>query len=225
LKGKKDLVAKLKQDSLLSANQKAADGLNELDLLFDFLEAFGISNLVQFDLSLARGLDYYTGLIMEAIMTDGEVGSIAGGGRYDNLVGMFSPKNQIPCVGFSIGIERIFSVLEARMAKDATRLRSTSIDVFVAASGDSLLLERMKLCNDLWAAGLNAEFSYKKKPKYLDQVSHCEKQKIPLMVILGPAELEKGCVLVKCGTDSQDRGTSVEVEQLVDNLKCRLKLQ
>jgi len=69
---------------------------------------------ISFDFSLARGLDYYTGLIYEAVLTDTDkVGSIAGGGRYDTLVGMFSSKS-IPAVGVSIGIERVFAILEER---------------------------------------------------------------------------------------------------------------
>lgn len=89
---------------------------------------------VSFDLSLARGLDYYTGVIYEAILLqtekaekkkDGEtvgVGSVAGGGRYDDLVGMFSSKHtKIPCVGFSIGVERIFSILKQKAAKVCNR--------------------------------------------------------------------------------------------------------
>jgi histidyl-tRNA synthetase len=68
-----------------------------------------------FDLSLARGLDYYTGLIYEAVLTDTDrVGSIAAGGRYDDLLGMFSNKS-VPAVGVSIGIERVFNILEEKM--------------------------------------------------------------------------------------------------------------
>jgi histidyl-tRNA synthetase len=70
----------------------------------------GIKN-VSFDLSLARGLDYYTGIIQETVLEGANIGSISGGGRYDELVGMFSPV-AIPCVGASIGIERVFTILE-----------------------------------------------------------------------------------------------------------------
>jgi histidyl-tRNA synthetase len=70
---------------------------------------------MSFDLSLARGLDYYTGLIYEAVLTDSDkFGSIAGGGRYDDLLGMFSSKS-IPAVGVSIGIERVFNILEEHL--------------------------------------------------------------------------------------------------------------
>jgi len=68
---------------------------------------------VIFDLSLARGLDYYTGMIMETILIDNNIGSVSGGGRYDSLVGMFAGKS-IPSVGISIGIERIFNLLELK---------------------------------------------------------------------------------------------------------------
>jgi len=79
---------------------------------------------ILFDFSLARGLDYYTGLIYECVFTDTDrVGSIAGGGRYDGLVGMFSGKD-IPAVGASIGIERVFAILEEKVASK-TRATST----------------------------------------------------------------------------------------------------
>jgi len=77
------------------------------------LGALNCLNNVIFDLSLARGLDYYTGNIYEAVLTGAHVGSIAGGGRYDELIGMFSGK-KIPAAGFSVGIERIFIILEEK---------------------------------------------------------------------------------------------------------------
>ena len=84
-----------------------------MELLFKYLDAFEMNSKVAFDLSLARGLDYYTGLIYEIVLTDATlgIGSISGGGRYDDLIGMFS-QNQIPSVGGSIGLERLFSILE-----------------------------------------------------------------------------------------------------------------
>lgn len=88
-----------------------------MELLFKYLEALGIIDYFSFDFSLARGLDYYTGLIYEAVLTDtNRVGSISGGGRYDGLIGMFSGKD-IPSVGGSIGIERIFSILEEKASE------------------------------------------------------------------------------------------------------------
>lgn len=83
--------------------------------LFNYLEAMGRIAKISFDMSLARGLDYYTGMIYEIVLKDKamEVGSISGGGRYDDLIGMFC-NHQIPAVGGSIGIERVFAILESK---------------------------------------------------------------------------------------------------------------
>jgi len=86
-----------------------------------------------FDLSLARGLDYYTGLIFEAVLEGAEVGSIAGGGRYDDLIGMFSNK-KIPSVGGSLGISRILGILEEKFKKSST-IRSNESLVLVSNIG------------------------------------------------------------------------------------------
>ena len=96
-----------------------------METLFTYLESMDCLKHISFDFSLARGLDYYTGLIYEAVLTDpsNKVGSIAGGGRYDELVGMFSGK-QIPSVGVSIGIERVFAILEEKY-KNNPLIRST----------------------------------------------------------------------------------------------------
>lgn len=81
------------------------------------------------------------------------MGSVAGGGRYDELVGMFDPKGRkVPCVGVSIGVERIFSLMEAK--KKDQGIRSSPIDVYVATAQKGLLEDRMKICTTLWHAGI-----------------------------------------------------------------------
>lgn len=85
---------------------------------------------------------------------DISVGSVAGGGRYDNLVGMFDPKHkQVPCVGVSIGVERIFAVLEGKQAAASKKIRTTEVEVYVASAQKNLFEERMKLCRELWDEG------------------------------------------------------------------------
>lgn len=193
LKGQRDLLEKLLADEKLSANESMKQGIADLSQLFEYLEAFDALDKVSFDLGLARGLDYYTGLIYE-VVTEGSaptatssadgaaakpskkksgkgnaededrsndptvgVGSVAAGGRYDNLVGMFSGKTQIPCVGISFGVDRIFSITKARMAADksAEQVRGNDVDVFVMAfGGKGLLKERMEICSKLWGAGI-----------------------------------------------------------------------
>ena len=200
-KGRADVIDYLNSQDALKANARMAKGVEDMSLLFSYLDAFSILERVEFNLSLARGLDYYTGLIYE-VVTEGSappsststtstngipttskpkssrkpkdadedrsndpsvgVGSVAAGGRYDGLVGMFSGKSQIPCVGISFGVDRIFSITKARMEADAAAaaaVRSTEVDVYVMALGFSksftgLLPERMQVCRTLWDAGI-----------------------------------------------------------------------
>lgn len=87
---------------------------------------------------------------------------MAGGGRYDNLVGVFDGRNkQVPCVGVSIGVERIFSVLEARIAFTNEKVRTTEVEVYVATAQKNLFEHRMKLCNDLWKGGFKVALALK----------------------------------------------------------------
>lgn len=97
----------------IAKNDDGKKGLEDLKLLYKYASQMGISQNLNFDLSLARGLDYYTGLIFEAVVLgDVEVGSIAAGGRYDNLVSSLQENHNVSCVGLSVGIERLFAIFE-----------------------------------------------------------------------------------------------------------------
>lgn len=127
----RELLQKLKDEEIFKGHKSGEETIKEMETLFNYLEAFNCLDNLSFDFSLARGLDYYTGLIYEAVLTDtNRVGSIAGGGRYDGLVGMFSGK-QIPAVGVSIGIERVFAILEEKSKEDFT-IRPTETQIFIA---------------------------------------------------------------------------------------------
>ncbi|XP_028909314.1 histidine--tRNA ligase, mitochondrial-like [Ornithorhynchus anatinus] len=201
------LVERLLQDPQLAQSKQARAGLEDLNLLFDYLTLLGVADRVSFDLSLARGLDYYTGVIYEAVLAQppaarGEeplgVGSVAAGGRYDGLVGMFDPKgHRVPCVGLSIGVERILAVVEQRMEESKEKVRTTETQVLVAAAQKSFLRERLKLIAELWDAGIKAELVYKDNPKLLPQLQHCEATGIPLVVIVGERELKDGVVKLR----------------------------
>ena len=193
-KGGREVLQFLKEDESLKQNESMTQGIADMELLFSYLDAFGILDKIEFNLSLARGLDYYTGLIYETVtegsapaITTGEesanlrgkrskskatdedrsddptvgIGSIAAGGRYDNLVGMFSGKSQIPCVGVSFGVERIYSIIKKRMEADKTAaaVRTNEVDVYVMAFGmgktfNGMLQERLQICRTLWDAGI-----------------------------------------------------------------------
>lgn len=233
LNGKNDLIEKLLADTELTKVKSAVQGIEDMKLLLKYCQLFGVYDKILFDLSLARGLDYYTGVIYEAILKgevvqntengeeSGIIGSVAGGGRYDNLVGMFDPKGrQVPCVGVSIGVERVFSVLEAKHAKEGTNLRTTEVEVYVASAHKGLHEKRLELINQLWDAGIKAEHSYKLNPKLLAQLQHCEENQIPFAIVLGDSELQRG--VVKLREVKTRNETEVSRDELAAEIKRRL---
>uniref|UniRef100_S4RRA0 histidine--tRNA ligase n=1 Tax=Petromyzon marinus TaxID=7757 RepID=S4RRA0_PETMA len=152
------------------------------------------------------------------------VGSVAGGGRYDGLVGMFDPRGRrVPCVGVSLGIERIFSILEVPAPQSynakQTDVRTTETQVLVASAQKDLLEERLKLITELWGAGIKAEMSYKRNPKLLSQLQVCEEMKIPFVCIVGHAELEAG--VVKLRTVLTRNEDSIPRDQLIEEIRKR----
>lgn len=213
LRGGAELVDALMARADVAACARAMAGLRDLQLLFGFLRLFGIDADVALDLSLARGLDYYTGVILEVVLLEGagrDVGSVGGGGRYDDLVGMFTPGAAIPCVGASVGIERLFTVIEARARARGDAPRASPVQVFVAAAGADLLPERIAWLQRLWAAGFCAEITMRRKVKALDQFAHCEKAAIPYALVLGPGELERGIVKIRRIADRAEREVPAE---------------
>ncbi|XP_055915049.1 histidine--tRNA ligase, cytoplasmic isoform X1 [Eupeodes corollae] len=233
LSGGVELVDKLLEDEKLKSIKSAVNGLEGMKLLLKYCNAMGLSKRICFDLSLARGLDYYTGVIYECVLKAepkiaqngdeaGTVGSIAGGGRYDNLVGMFDPKSkQVPCVGVSIGVERIFSVLEAKNAASGVKTRTTEIEAYVASAHKGLHEKRLQILNQLWDEGVKAEHSYKLNPKLLAQLQYCEENGIPLAVVFGDSELGKG--IVKIREIKTRKEEEVKIENLADEIKKRLR--
>ena len=210
----KDLLIKLQNISELTSNEKGKVALDEMSILIDSITIENIDKYCTFDLSLARGLDYYTGLIYETVLTDTDkVGSISGGGRFDNLVGMFSGK-QIPAVGVSIGIERIFNILEEKL-KDDPSLRPVESEVLIAAVGKNLTKERFKIVNELWDNGFKAEILYNENPRMDKQMDYAVNNRIPFIVFIGENELKENKIKIKCLANGneimEDREKMVEV--------------
>ncbi|XP_037003445.2 histidine--tRNA ligase, mitochondrial [Artibeus jamaicensis] len=224
------LVEQMFQDPGLSQSKQALEGLRDLKLLYEYLTLFGIAEKISFDLSLARGLDYYTGVIYEAVLLQSpaeaeeeplNVGSVAAGGRYDELVGMFNPKgHKVPCVGLSIGVERIFSIVEQRMKTFGEKIRTTETQVFVATPQKNFLQERLKLISELWDAGIKAELLYKNNPKLLTQLHYCENTGIPLVVIIGEQELKEGVLKLRSVASREE--VAIKRENLVAEIQKRL---
>lgn len=175
-------------------------GIDDLALLFKYLGIYGVGDRAVVDLSLARGLDYYTGVIFEAALVDfKDVGSVAGGGRYDNLVSSVLGKKSewsVPCVGFSLGVTRILSVM-----LKVDRRRTTETEVFVGSSGGLLLEERMGVLSRLWRAGVAAETFYTRKYGYASLMEHVRKTDIPFFLLVGEKEIAENRFRLMYGED------------------------
>ncbi|CAO2834412.1 unnamed protein product [Amaranthus hypochondriacus] len=189
------LLMKLKQEgSEFLKHEGSALALDELEVLFKALDKSKCIDKIVFDLSLARGLDYYTGVIYEAVFKGTtQVGSIAAGGRYDNLIGMFGSK-QVPAVGVSLGIERVFAIMEQNQKEQNQVVRANETQVLVGVMGDDLSLA-VEYVNELWSAKIKAEFMLVKKVFKIFE--RAESSGIPFAVMIGKQELEAGMVKVR----------------------------
>ncbi|VDD83511.1 unnamed protein product [Mesocestoides corti] len=242
--GGAEVLDKLAADPRLANVVAIQETLKEMQTLLSYCQALGIMDRLKLDMSLARGLDYYTGVIYEAVLKgftyndvqqattmepvtqvlgktkkegkkghevveegfqEGAVGSVAGGGRYDNLVTLFTPgAPKVPCVGVSFGIERLLAISEmltkqraASGDADGNKVRATETDVMVIVAHKGLITPRLEVAKELWDAKIKTAFSHKNQPKLLDQLQYCENTGIPLAVLIGDSELQRGVVKLR----------------------------
>ncbi|MBO9308636.1 MAG: histidine--tRNA ligase [Chloroflexi bacterium] len=183
----------------LAAVPLALEGLAELERVFAYLEASEIpSEMVAFDPAMVRGLGYYTGPIFEAVLLSADpeerVGSLAGGGRYDDLIGLFR-KTSLPTVGVSLGIERLIVLMEKR-GMYPEPLQRTLVQVLVTVFNESLRPAALRLASQLRKAGLSVEV-FAGSAKLGKQLAYANKRGIPLVALLGEDELAAGAVKFK----------------------------
>jgi histidyl-tRNA synthetase len=195
----KTLLSSLREE--LCASVAAIAAIDELDTLFDYCESLGVAEHVILDMGLARGLDYYTGPIFEAVLDGGL--TVAGGGRYDGLVGRLSGisgKQDVPCVGCSIGFERICAAVQDGKGNDGKGkiiLKLPRVMVLVASIGEGLLKKRMHVASILRKNRISVEYGYKANPKLGDQLRYADVECIPFVVIFGEDEIRKGTIRLK----------------------------
>ena len=170
-------------------------GFSELRTVVEYLPAFGVpEENFEIDLTIARGLDYYTGTVYETVMTDHpEVGSVCSGGRYDNLAEYYTNKN-LPGVGISIGLTRLFYVLQEQNMLSADMLTAPA-DVLILPMTDDLS-GAIALATRLRAAGLRAQI-YGEQKKFKAKMAYADKLGIPFVVFLGEDEINQGKCSVK----------------------------
>ena len=177
-------------------DENAQQGLDELNTICHHSKFSEFAKeRIKIDLILARGLTYYTGAIIEIVLTNGDFsGSIAGGGRYDGLIGMFG-KEQIPACGLSIGLERILFVMEER-GMFPPELQTNSTDVMVTIWNEESIAESLKLAKELRSQGLRV-LVYPEADKLGKQFKYAGQINVPFVCILGESELAENKVAVK----------------------------
>lgn len=175
-------------------NPEGIKGIEELESILGYSKEVGIpEENLKINLALVRGLDYYTGPVFETIISDcPEVGSVFGGGRYDNLIGMFSEK-EIPAVGVSIGIDRIFSAMDTlKMFLNKTAISQVLVTVF----DKSTEIQSLKLTNELRKLGINTEV-YLGEGNLSRQFKYANKKGISFVIIIGPDEIKENQITIK----------------------------
>ncbi len=180
----------------LFSSVELAEKTERIEEIFGLLSRFNISEeKYKFEPTLARGLDYYTGLIFEVEIEGYDAGSILGGGRYDNLVGTFS--NQlIPAVGFAFGFDRTMEALEVlNLFPDAVKVPATK--VLVTVFNNETLSESINTANYLRENGINTELYENPTDKLDKQLKFADKKGLRFAVIIGPEELKSGTYMLK----------------------------
>lgn len=189
--GEGDNLAKIKMiEQIIGENR----GTQELSLYFDYLKGYGDQPLkIELDFSLARGLSYYTGIIFEVKATDVQIGSITGGGRYDNLTGVFGLSGTSG-VGISFGLDRIYDVLEEKKLFPPALTQSS--DVLITHFDEQCMIHGLSLLVQLRKAGIRAEL-YPESVKMKKQLTYANRKDIPFVMVIGTEELEKKAYSLK----------------------------
>ncbi|MBQ2422213.1 MAG: ATP phosphoribosyltransferase regulatory subunit, partial [Flavobacteriales bacterium] len=201
-------------DKTMQDSETGRKGIEELRFIFDKVRGVGLrSARLELDLTLARGLNYYTGAIFEVKAHGVQIGSIGGGGRYDDLTGIFGMKN-VSGVGVSFGLDRIYLALE-ELGLFAGNV-DEGVQLIFANMGENEALYSVKALKELRAAGIKAEI-YPDAVKLGRQMDYANKKSIPYVAIAGSSEVEKGVFTLK----NMNEGTQSEVrlEELLEILK------
>jgi histidyl-tRNA synthetase len=182
-------------EDIMGSLPDAQEGVRELRELADYLNDANVSTeFIDFDFTMVRGLSYYTGPIFETVLTGANMGSVSGGGRYDDLIGLFR-KESLPTTGISFGIERIIDVMDDLKLYPA-EIGGTVVQVLVTVFGDDTRHYSGSIASDLRANGIRTEL-FMQDAKIGKQFSYADKKGVPLVAIAGPDEVTQGIVKLK----------------------------
>lgn len=200
-------------ENLLHSSEIGALGVAELRTVTDATAALGLKAELDLDVSLARGLNYYTGTIIEVKALDYAIGSITGGGRYDNLTGVFGMPG-VSGVGISFGADRIYDVLNGLNLYPADL--GTAARVMFVNFGDAEAARSLAVIKQLRAAGISCEL-YPEPAKLKKQMAYANNAAIPFVAIIGDKELKSGMVTLK--NMAEGTQTDLTVEALTEALR------
>ncbi|WP_407403052.1 histidine--tRNA ligase [Sodaliphilus sp.] len=192
--------------TLLASSETGMKGIEEMTYVLDHVKELGLKSTIELDVSLARGLNYYTGTILEVKALDVEMGSITGGGRYDNLTGVFGMPG-LSGVGISFGADRIFDVLNTLDLYPADT--TASARVLFVNFGEAEAMMSLKHIKKLRAAGISAEL-YPDSAKMKKQMAYANDRKVPFVAIIGDNELKDGTIAVKNMVTGEQQSLTVE---------------
>ncbi|MCD6180586.1 MAG: histidine--tRNA ligase, partial [Bacteroidales bacterium] len=191
---------------VLSTSEIGLKGVSEMQEIMDYLQLFDLQNEVELDLTLARGLNYYTGTIFEVKAADVQIGSICGGGRYDDLTGIFGLKD-VSGVGISFGADRIYDVLNELELYPKHQSQNTK--VFFVNFGKTEEAYCLPILAKLRNAGVNAEI-YPQAAKMKKQMKYANGKAIPFVAIIGEDEMQKGELMLKNMENGEQKSITSE---------------
>ena len=209
--GNEEKLVQLRQ--VLSESETGLKGIEELNQVFNYLKTLKISIDIQLDLTLARGLSYYTGAIFEVKALDAEIGSITGGGRYDDLTGIFGLKN-VSGVGISFGADRIFDVMnQLNLFPSDSNTTTQILFVNFGFREEQFCLSYLQ---ELRNQGINAEL-YPDTAKMKKQMAYADKKGIPFVALIGENEINSGIVSLKNMLTGEQK--NIKLNELAEELK------
>ena len=197
---------------MLNGNPTGEKGVEEIKFILDTLKGLELNSALDLDLTLARGLNYYTGAILEVKALDVAIGSITGGGRYDNLTGVFGMEG-VSGVGISFGADRIYDVMNQLDLYPKEAMHTTQI-MFVNF-GEKEAMHSLRIIADLRKAAISAEL-FPSSDKMKKQMGYANNKAIPYVAIIGEQEMNDGTIAVKdMATGEQKTMTACELKEML----------
>lgn len=204
----KDKISQLKD--ILSENETGLNGIQELETVFNSIDTLNLSSKIEFDITLARGLNYYTGCIFEVKANDFSIGSITGGGRYDNLTGVFGLDN-MSGVGISFGADRIYDCLEA-LDLFPKEINNTTKLLFINF-GERESQKCIEYAKILRKNNISSE-TYPDKAKLQKQMKYANDKNIPFVALIGEREIEENKITLKNMISGEQ--TLMDINQVIE---------